>query len=110
MERCDGGQYMYLPSWRVICTSRTMTIAVWGGEGGRGEITFPSLFSSVLSLRFSLLSPSHHLLIFLLGNIINKKTPRREKKEIKWRDPKIESPIQSVHVLHKVSNKAAYLT
>lgn len=36
MERCDGGQYMYLPSWRVIYTSRTMTIAVWGVGGGRG--------------------------------------------------------------------------
>lgn len=108
MERCDGGQYMYLPSWRVIYTSRTVTIAVWGGGGGRRGITFPS--PSLLSSRFSSLSPSHHLLIFLLGNIINKKTPRKEKKEIKWRDPKIESPIQSVHVLHKVSNKAAYLT
>lgn len=35
IERCDGGQYMYLPSWRVIYTSRIVTIAVWG-EGGRG--------------------------------------------------------------------------
>lgn len=82
MERCDGGgHYMYLPSWRVIYTSRTMTIAVWGGGGGeRGGITFPSLSLSPLSSRFSSLSPSSHLLIFLLGNIINKKTPRKEKK------------------------------
>lgn len=81
MERCDGGYYMYLPSWRVIYTSRTMTIAVWGGEGGEGgnHVSFSlSLFS--LSSRLSSLSPSHHLLIFLLGNIINKKTPRKEKK------------------------------
>lgn len=87
MERCDGGYYMYLPSWRVIDTSRTMTIAVWGERGGRGGIAFPSL-SSLLSSRVSSLSPSHYLLIFLPGNIINKKTPRKEKKEIKWRDPR----------------------
>lgn len=63
MERCDGGQYMYLPSWRVIYTSRIVTIAVWGGEGGRGGITFPSLsFSSLFSLFFSLaIAPSPDL-------------------------------------------------
>lgn len=54
IERCDGGQYMYLPSWRVIYTSRTMTIAVWGvGGGERGGITFPSLSLSLLSLLLS---------------------------------------------------------
>lgn len=54
MERCDGGQYMYLPSWRVIYTSRTMTIAVWGRGGERGGITLPSL--SLFSLLAFLLS------------------------------------------------------
>lgn len=61
VERCDGGQYMYLPSWRVIYTSRTMTIAVWGfGEGGEGgnHVSF-SLFSSFSSLLSSLaIAPS----------------------------------------------------
>lgn len=61
MERCDGGHYMYLPSWRVVYTSRTMTIAVWGvGEGGEGgnHVSF-SLFSSFSSLLSSLaIAPS----------------------------------------------------
>lgn len=52
MERCDGRHYMYLPSWRVIYTSHTVTIAVWGERGEEGGgITFPSL-----SLLFSLLA------------------------------------------------------
>lgn len=109
MERCDGGQYMYLPSWRVIYTSRTVTIAVWGvGEGGEGG-NHVSFSLSLLSSRFSSLSPSSHLLIFLLGNITIK-NPKKRKEGNKVARPKIESPIQSVHVLHKVSNKATYLT
>lgn len=81
MERCDGGQYMYLPSWRVIYTSRTMTIAVWGERGGEGgsHVSF-SLFSSLSSLSSSL-SPSHHLLIFLLGNIINKNPQEKKRRK-----------------------------
>lgn len=80
MERCDGGYYMYLPSWRVIYTSRTLTIAVWGErgeEGGGNHVCFSlsSLFSLLLSL-----SPLHHLLIFLLGNITIK-PPRRERSK-----------------------------
>lgn len=65
MERCDGGHYMYLPSWRVICTSRIVTIAVWGGEGGRGgESRFLlSLLFSLFSLFFSLaIAPSPDIL------------------------------------------------
>lgn len=54
MERCDGGQYMYLPSWRVIYTSRIVTIAVWGERGERGGVTLPSL--SLFSLLAFLLS------------------------------------------------------
>lgn len=60
MERCDGGHYMYLPSWRVVYTSRTMTIAVWGvGEGGEGGNHVSFSLSSLISLFFSLaIAPS----------------------------------------------------
>lgn len=52
MERCDGGQDMYLPSWRVIYTSRTMTIAVWGGEGGN-HVSFSLSLLSLLAFLLS---------------------------------------------------------
>lgn len=110
MERCDGGQYMYLPT---VVGEWYLHPAPWlsqcGGERGeRGESRF--LLSSLLFSLFASLSlaiaPSPDI---LTREYNNKKPPRKEKKEIKWRDPKIESPIQSVHVLHKVSNKATYL-